>query len=561
MYDQGRWTHALVPLEVGGRTLHIFNLYGYDESYEEHGELNRAVLQELLPHVFSLKEHPYVVGGDWNFEPDDFPIDLARGDTLVRPPSDKSVIISCYLAVWRDSVSAEMRFDWKPDHSAVQITLAGSWVKQTFLKRVTGAPQEHDNPVDHWRDAFDYQDRVIWNKAATTSLAVAEHDRGILNKDPDVIRDLSRRYDLEQAWFQAQEAAIDMAHWPTAAGPFVSTQKAQLECLEQVRLEASRAKQKAAKDSSIQTEGSWAASPGAVARGELHAWSKLLKVRQADREVPEVNPAPFHMPEQASLGSLWDTLSHIEKAKAVGADQWIAKELRSLGKAAIDALEAFFLLCEQQGQWPEVLQDLLYLQLPKDGAKEAGQRRPIAALPYYQWCTASVRLGRSLAYWTGEKAFTLAHEAERATLEGVPFPAVFLDCSKCYERVDLSLLEELAHAAGFPLTALRLAIDMYRGRRRILVNGAIQASELRVSVRKYVDDMVLSASGQGCAYDLREAFRAIKRVLEASGMRLNKTKCVVVANTNACCIECRKAWHRMGVDVSFTTRDLGVDVQ
>eukprot|EP00971_Amphidinium_carterae_P044938 883544-Amphidinium_carterae.2 len=73
--------------------------------------------------------------------------------------------------------------------------------------------------------------------------------------------------------------------------------------------------------------------------------------------------------------------------------------------------------------------------------------------------------------------------------------------------------------------------------------------------------MVLSASGKGCAFEPREAFRSIKRVLEESGMRLNKTKCVVVANTNACRIECRKAWHRMGVDVSFTTRDLGVDVQ
>eukprot|EP00971_Amphidinium_carterae_P331897 6465724-Amphidinium_carterae.3 len=169
-----------------------------------------------------------------------------------------------------------------------------------------------------------------------------------------------------------------------------------------------------------------------------------------------------------------------------------------------------------------------------------------------------------------DEAFTLAHQAERPTLEGEPFAAVFLDCSKCYERVDLTFLEESAREAGFPLQALRLAIDMYRGRRRTLVNGAISepveaslipASQLRVSVRKYVDDMVLSASGKGCAYDLREAFRAIKRVLEASGMRLNKTKCVVVANTNACRLECRKAWHRMGVDVSFTTRDLGVDVQ
>eukprot|EP00971_Amphidinium_carterae_P069250 1370311-Amphidinium_carterae.2 len=117
-----------------------------------------------------------------------------------------------------------------------------------------------------------------------------------------------------------------------------------------------------------------------------------------------------------------------------------------------------------------------------------------------------------------DEAFTLAAEAERATAKGEPFAAVFLDCSKCYERVDLDKLERAAEAARFPLEALRLALHMYRGRRRILVNGALSeavvatsgipagcglavdllhaflqhqlyASHLKVSVRKYVDDM------------------------------------------------------------------------
>eukprot|EP00971_Amphidinium_carterae_P240330 4771293-Amphidinium_carterae.3 len=111
---------------------------------------------------------------------------------------------------------------------------------------------------------------------------------------------------------------------------------------------------------------------------------------------------------------------------------------------------------------------------------------------------------------------------------------------------------------------------MYRGRRRILVNGAvsdpvvatsgiparcglavdllhaflqhqINRSELKVSVRKYVDDMVLSAVGKGRAYEVREAFCSIKKILELSWMHLNKTKCVVVANTDACRHECRRA--------------------
>eukprot|EP00971_Amphidinium_carterae_P325611 6455968-Amphidinium_carterae.2 len=31
-------------------------------------------------------------GGDWNFKPDEFPITLARGDTLVPPPSKRRPI-------------------------------------------------------------------------------------------------------------------------------------------------------------------------------------------------------------------------------------------------------------------------------------------------------------------------------------------------------------------------------------------------------------------------------------------------------------------------------------
>eukprot|EP00971_Amphidinium_carterae_P206860 4104571-Amphidinium_carterae.2 len=73
--------------------------------------------------------------------------------------------------------------------------------------------------------------------------------------------------------------------------------------------------------------------------------------------------------------------------------------------------------------------------------------------------------------------------------------------------------------------------------------------------------MVLAASGRGCAFELREAFKAVRSVLLHAGMQLNKSKCVVVANTDQCRLECRRAWHRMGVQVAFHTRDLGVDVQ
>eukprot|EP00971_Amphidinium_carterae_P309753 6155612-Amphidinium_carterae.1 len=49
-YAKGRWMHVIVHLEVGGRTLHLFNVYGYDGSYPDACEWNRAILDEMLPH-------------------------------------------------------------------------------------------------------------------------------------------------------------------------------------------------------------------------------------------------------------------------------------------------------------------------------------------------------------------------------------------------------------------------------------------------------------------------------------------------------------------------------
>eukprot|EP00971_Amphidinium_carterae_P184856 3670010-Amphidinium_carterae.1 len=49
---------------------------------------------------------------------------------------------------------------------------------------------------------------------------------------------------------------------------------------------------------------------------------------------------------------------------------------------------------------------------------------------------------------------------------------VFLDCSKCYERVPLAQLEQFAIERGFPLYALNCALNMYSGS-RILIQGAV----------------------------------------------------------------------------------------
>eukprot|EP00971_Amphidinium_carterae_P077100 1522933-Amphidinium_carterae.1 len=411
-YSKGRWMHVIVHLEVGGRTLHVFNVYGYDESYPDSCEWNRSILDEMLPHVHSLRDHPYVIGGDWNFEPDEFPIPLARGDTVVRPPSDNLptspytkgelgrqmdwFLISPHM---RDSAGAEYRLESKPDHYAVGLTLTASWIPQTFLKKVKAPPAVTDHPADLWGAFWEIQLQPwqaalqagdvdaawdCWNSAATAALGLQPGDRGVLKvqqaKSPDLQRDasvtknLQSRHDLEVAWYRVQEETIPLAHWPSGAGPYVSTLEGQRTKLEEVRLHATKERQKesragwekfvkeAAENSPSKlfkwvrgTTKVWdlaVSSPGEVAASELRAWSKLWKPGCTEREP---GGYPFREPRLQSPGGLWEVLARIKKGKALGADHWTIADLRSLGLEAIGKLEVLFLLFEQQGRWPESL--------------------------------------------------------------------------------------------------------------------------------------------------------------------------------------------------------------
>eukprot|EP00972_Heterocapsa_arctica_P031514 4641518-Heterocapsa_arctica.AAC.1 len=50
--------------------------------------------------------------------------------------------------------------------------------------------------------------------------------------------------------------------------------------------------------------------------------------------------------------------------------------------------------------------------------------------------------------------------------------AVFLDCSKCYERIPITALYRAAVAEGFPPGLARMARLQYRATRYIRVAGA-----------------------------------------------------------------------------------------
>ena len=59
--------------------------------------------------------------------------------------------------------------------------------------------------------------------------------------------------------------------------------------------------------------------------------------------------------------------------------------------------------------------------------------------------------------------------------------SVFLDCSKCYDRVQHDELDSRASALGFPDLLLVLCLDMYSAPKHTRVSGAISEGEVCTS--------------------------------------------------------------------------------
>eukprot|EP00971_Amphidinium_carterae_P166346 3296784-Amphidinium_carterae.1 len=92
-------------------------------------ELNRELCIELFGAVAALGNRKIFLLGDWNFAPDDFPIDLLNGGQVNRPPSSvrytspqgevQTDWILCSKALL-PACGLEEETDKKPDHLAIR---------------------------------------------------------------------------------------------------------------------------------------------------------------------------------------------------------------------------------------------------------------------------------------------------------------------------------------------------------------------------------------------------------------------------------------------------------
>eukprot|EP00972_Heterocapsa_arctica_P077574 11442110-Heterocapsa_arctica.AAC.1 len=67
-WKEGRWQHTGV--EAGGTTIHFFNVYGWPQGTNDLPSRQKALWLKLFEQVASLGRAPWVIGGDWNIQPD-----------------------------------------------------------------------------------------------------------------------------------------------------------------------------------------------------------------------------------------------------------------------------------------------------------------------------------------------------------------------------------------------------------------------------------------------------------------------------------------------------------
>eukprot|EP00971_Amphidinium_carterae_P082354 1628259-Amphidinium_carterae.3 len=209
-------------------------------------------------------------------------------------------------------------------------------------------------------------------------------------------------------------------------------------------------------DLAILHENGYALSSDQAAQSDLIAWSKLWQ------------PGRSTFPNKHTSASSWRTgdlravIKYCALGKARGVDRWSIAELRLLINQAIEDLATMLKIVEAEGTWPKAIRTSSCLR------KELGTLVKGALSLYFPKSTyCGVRYAATMLEPGGpgvpalDETFDLAFETEKITAAGQA--GIFLDCT----------LEQFALESGYPAYALYAALNMYAGRRRVLLQGGV----------------------------------------------------------------------------------------
>eukprot|EP00971_Amphidinium_carterae_P320180 6364487-Amphidinium_carterae.3 len=131
-------------------------------------------------------------------------------------------------------------------------------------------------------------------------------------------------------------------------------------------------------DLAVHDENGFAHTPDDTAKVELGAWSKLWSPG-----TPKLQRLRNDKPSKWSYHTLRSVIKPVplERPEALIDGSCRMSEIKMLPDQAVRDLVVFLKCVEVVASWPPALREMLYLQLPKEGAKNAGKKRPIALLP------------------------------------------------------------------------------------------------------------------------------------------------------------------------------------
>ena len=178
---------------------------------------------------------------------------------------------------------------------------------------------------------------------------------------------------------------------------------------------------------------------------------------------PLSNLKVFPTLPEVEAGALKTIVKHTSTRKAAGADGMTYAEMRDWPMQLFEDLSTFLKLVEHIGHWPSNSSPNVVCLLPKGGTAAPDDRRPIVLLSciyrlwaahrakiFRQWLRSNNILPEGEACGPEVKAGELALHMAGARLLGGAMGGLALDWSKCYDRLPLSVLQDLAIAAGLP---------------------------------------------------------------------------------------------------------------
>ncbi len=315
------------------------------------------------------------------------------------------------------------------------------------------------------------------------------------------------------------------------------------------------------------------ANPGAVVDAEHEKWKMLWSPSGVCKT--KLNWGRVEQLPRPTTQQFRSAARSFKRRTGVGVEGITPADFDALDDDGIDACISIMMACEAVGYIPKAIALVIVRMI----AKKDGGRRPIGLLPSFYRVWAKVRgcyvrdwerkwARRYFAAGPGKSAegaaWQAAMRAEIAAAASAESASILWDLLKCFEHGGHELLAQEAQRMEFPTAIARMAVEMYRAERRLVIDEAVSeaidptrgfmagcaralalvkvvmirkvdayvARHPRVALDLYVDDVELQAVGTDRIVEtLAEAAEDLRSVLtEDLGFQLADDKAQVVAS-------------------------------